>query len=48
LLDAATIHHYDAVGKRHGRPLKKLTTGRWSSFKRWEAFGISDANRAVT
>src|SRR5262249_55029459 len=28
--------------------LKELTTGLWSSFTRWEAFGISDANSAVT
>jgi hypothetical protein len=48
LLDAATIHHYDAAGERHGRALKVLTTGLWSSFTRWEAFGISDANSAVT
>src|SRR5262245_30937291 len=46
LLDAATIHH--AVGERHGRALKELTTGLWSSFTRWEAFGIADANSAVT
>src|SRR6516164_10000287 len=33
--DAATIHHYDAVGERHGRARKELTTGLWSSFTRW-------------
>ena len=28
--------------------LKELTTGLWSCFTRWEAFGIADANSAVT
>ena len=27
LRDAATIHHSDAAGERHGRALKELTTG---------------------
>jgi hypothetical protein len=48
LLDAATIHHYDAVGERRGRALKELTTGLWFFFTRSEAFGIADANGAVT